>query len=476
MSARTTFSALDPFTGEPWAEVPECGVEDVDRLVGEARAALTAGPWGQVPGAERAALMRELAAVLAEEAAELAMLETRGNGKLLRETSAQMASLPDYLHYFAGLADKLQGATIPTDRPGHLLYTLREPVGVVAAIVAWNSPLLLLTWKLAPALAAGCTVVAKPSPFASVSTLAFARCFARAGFPDGVFGVLTGSGVAAAEALVAHPGVDKVAFTGSTATGIAVGQAALGHMARLALELGGKSAQLVFEDADLDAAATGVLAGVFAASGQTCVAGSRLIVHRSVHEELLARVLERARAIRLGDPKLAETEMGPLANRQQLEKVAAMVQEACAAGAGLACGGRVSAALGGLFYEPTILTGVRPEMAIAKEEVFGPVLAMMAFDSEDEAVELANATRYGLAGGVWTESIRRGHRVAQRLRAGTVWINTYRVMAPYAPFGGLGMSGVGRENGLDAVGEFTEVKTVWTVTGAHAPRDPFKLG
>lgn len=474
MTPPRTFPALDPFTGEAWAEVPECDAADVERLVAAARVAL-AGEWGSLSGAERGELMQDLAAVLAEEAEELALLESRGNGKLLRETAAQARSLPAYFRYFAGLADKLEGTTVPSARPGQLLYTLREPVGVVAAITAWNSPLLLLTWKLAPALAAGCPVIAKPSPFASVSTLALARSFERAGFPAGVFGVLTGSGPGVGEALVAHPGVDKVAFTGSTATGVAVGRAALGHLARIALELGGKSAQLVFADADLAAAAEGLLAGVFAAGGQTCVAGSRLLVERPVAAELLERLRERTTRIRLGDPREATTEMGPLANSAQLEKVSAMVERARAEGAEVLCGGRVSPTQGGLFYEPTILTGVEAGMEIAREEVFGPVLAVTEFDGEEEAIALANGTDYGLAAGVWSESVRRCHRVAARLRAGTVWINTYRAMAPYAPFGGVGLSGLGRENGIEAVREFTECKTVWTVTAEAAPRDPFTL-
>jgi aldehyde dehydrogenase (NAD+) len=469
-----TFAALDPFTGEAWAEVPECDAADVDRAVAAARGALS-GEWGSLTAAQRGEAMQDLAAVLAEEAEKLALVESRGNGKLLRETSAQAASLPGYFRYFAGLADKIEGTTVPTAKPGHLLYTLREPVGVVAAVVAWNSPLLLLTWKLAPALAAGCPVVAKPSPFASVSTIALGECFERAGFPAGVFGVVTGSGAEVSEALVTHPGVDKVAFTGSTETGIAVGRAALGHLARLSLELGGKSAQLVFGDADLDAATQGLLAGVFAATGQTCVAGSRLLVQRPVAADLLERLRERASRILLGDPRAAATEMGPLANAAQLEKVSAMVERARGEGATVLCGGRVSEELGALFYEPTILTDVTPEMEIAREEVFGPVLAVMTFDDEAEAVALANDSDYGLAAGIWSESVRRCHRVAAALHAGTVWINTYRVMAPYAPFGGLGMSGVGRENGIEAVREYTELKSVWTVTDPAAPRDPFTL-
>ncbi|HEY6760557.1 MAG TPA: aldehyde dehydrogenase [Baekduia sp.] len=470
-----TYPALNPFTGEAWALAPEASADDVDRAVAAARAAM-AGPWGAMTGAQRAELMRRLATVLAEEAEELAALETRGNGKLLRETLGQARALSDYYNYFAGAADKLEGATIPSHKPGYLLYTRHEPVGVVAAIMAWNSPLMLMTWKVAPALAAGCAIVAKPSPFTPISTLAFARCVERAGFPPGVFNVVTGAAPDLGRALVAHPGVGKVTFTGSTQTGIAVGKSALDHMTRVSLELGGKSAQLVFADADLDAAATGVVAGVFAATGQTCVAGSRLLVQREVHDELVARLVGHAARIKLGDPMDPASEMGPLANAPQLEKVTGLLDRARAEGAQVAHGGRLSPEQGGLFYEPTILTGVHPDMEIAREEVFGPVLAVMAFDDEDEAVAMANASPFGLAAGVWTESVRRAHRVAHRLEAGSVWVNTYRMVAPNAPFGGFKMSGLGRENGRDAVHEFTEVKTIWLQIEEAVTRDPFALG
>jgi acyl-CoA reductase-like NAD-dependent aldehyde dehydrogenase len=470
-----TYEALNPFTGEAWALVSNAGSADVDRAVAAARAALN-GPWGRMTGADRAELMRRLAAELDSEAQELATLETCGNGKLIRETSGQAQALSAYYNYFAGMADKLEGASIPAHKPGYLLYTEHSPVGVVAAIMAWNSPLLLMTWKVAPALAAGCTIIAKPSPYTPVSTLAFARCVERAGFPPGVFNVLTGTTPELGPSLVGHPGIDKVTFTGSTQTGIAVGKAAMETMTRVSLELGGKSAQIVFADADLDAAATGVVAGVFAATGQTCVAGSRLLVQRDVHDALVDRLVEFARRIRLGDPMDPASEMGPLANAPQLAKVSGLMERARAEGAEVAHGGRIAPALGGLFYEPTILTGIRPGMEIAREEVFGPVLCVLAFDDEDEAVELANASEFGLAAGIWTESVRRAHRVARRVQAGSVWVNTYRMVAPNAPFGGFKMSGIGRENGRDAVQAFTELKTVWVALDEAEARDPFALG
>ncbi|MBB3665609.1 aldehyde dehydrogenase (NAD+) [Prauserella sediminis] len=468
------FTTTDPFSGTNWASLPDGDESDVDAAVSAARAALS-GPWSTLSGASRAALMRRLADLIARDAEHLALLETRDTGKLLREMSGQLTALPQWFHYFAGLADKLEGSAVPGDKPNFFAYTRREPVGVVGAITPWNSPLLLLTWKLAPALAAGCTFVVKPSEHAPISTIAFAALVEEAGFPPGVFNVVTGDGPATGQALVAHPDVDKIAFTGSTPTGMSVAKAAAGHLARVTLELGGKSAQLVFPDADLDAAANGVIAGVFAASGQTCMAGSRLLVHRSVHDELVAKVVARAETIALGDPTDPATEMGPIANAPQYTKVTDMLTTALGDGAIAATGGGPDPELGGFFVRPTVLTGLTPATEIACEEVFGPVLAVLPFETEEEAIALANDTRYGLAGSVWTKDIHRGHRVAHALKAGTVWINAYRTVGPDVPFGGQKQSGLGRENGIDAVHAYTETKSVW-VELSGGTRDPFTLG
>jgi (Z)-2-((N-methylformamido)methylene)-5-hydroxybutyrolactone dehydrogenase len=468
------FDSLDPFSGDAWAQIPRADEKDVDRAVRAANAAME-GPWGKMSPTDRGMLLHKLGALIDAKADLLADVESRDNGKLKSEVSGQVRYTAKYFYYYGGLADKIQGAVIPMDKPKVFNYTRYEPVGVVATITPWNSSLLLTAWKVAPALAAGNTIVAKPSEHTSVSLLELARLFVEAGFPPGVFNVVTGFGKDCGEAMVTHPMVRVVAFTGGDEGGRKVNELAAKHFKRVTLELGGKSPNIVFDDADLKRAANGVITGIFSAGGQTCMAGSRLLLQESIHDEFVDRLLDIASKAKLGDPKRPDVQVGPVATRPQFDKVVSYVNIAKAEGAHCAFGGNVRTGPefgAGQFMEPTIFTNVTNNMRIAQEEVFGPVLSVLKFKDEDDALRIANDIRFGLAAGVWTKSLHRAMYMSEQLKAGTVWVNNYRSTSFTTPFGGYKDSGLGREGGVEAVKEFLEVKSVWISTDLDMP-DPF---
>ena len=469
--------SYDPTNGEAWYEVAESGAEDVDAAVQAAKKALADPAWRRITQTERGKLLRRLADLVAAHADELAAIETRDNGKLLKEMRAQLRAAPDTYLYFAGMADKLQGDTIPVNKLDMLNFTSREPVGVVGMIVPWNSPLMLLSGTLAPCLAIGNTVVVKPSEHTSASTLALAELITKAGFPDGVFNVVTGYGHTVGEALTLHPDVAKIAFTGSTATGRRIAANAASRLVSCQMELGGKSPHVVFDDVDLDRAVNGVVAGVFAAAGQTCIAGSRCFVEAGIYDEFVERLVERTGRIRVGHPAEEETELGPLALAAQLDKVTSYVGYGVADGARLAAGGRKPQRedlARGWYFEPTVLADATNDMRFMRDEIFGPVVGVTPFGSEAELMSLANDTSYGLAAGIWTQDIDRALRFARNVDAGTVWINTYRSAAYMSPGGGFKESGYGKRGGFEVMREFARLKT-GVIASTGATQDPFVI-
>ena len=469
------FETDNPYTGENWAKIARGDTADVALAVDAAKNAFDTGDWEEMRPTQRGKLLVRLAEIIEREAGRLAETEVRDNGKLIAEMSAQTKYLAEWYRYFGGLADKIEGAVLPADRPGIFNYTRHEPLGVVGMITPWNSPLLLLAWKLAPALAAGNTAVIKPSEFTSASTLELMELTKQAGFPDGVVNCVTGFGGEVGAPLVEHPDVAKVAFTGSDLAGQKIYESAARKIMPVTLELGGKSPNIVFEDADFEAAVMGAISGIFAATGQTCIAGSRLLVQRSIHDRFVERLVEVASDAKIGDPMSMDTHVGPVTTSPQYEKILHYMNVAREDGATCVLGGKPysgEGAKGERFVEPTIFTGVNNAMRIAQEEVFGPILSVIPFEDEAEAIRTGNDVVFGLAAGVWTSDIGRAFRMSEKLKAGTVWVNTYRAVSFMSPFGGYKRSGQGRESGQESIKEFMQLKSVWIAQQTSAS-NPF---
>ncbi len=456
------FETTNPATGERIADVAEAGSEDLDSAVAAARKSFESGPWAAMKPRQRGAILKRAAEKLLARAEEFGRVETMDNGKPIFEASKiDMPAAADCLAYFSEYADKLYGDTYP-GRPDAFLLTLREPVGVVGAITPWNFPLLQAMWKIAPALALGNAVVLKPASVTPLTSLMFAELLAEAGLPPGAFNVVPGPGAVVGQAMAEHPGIDKISFTGETATGKSILRAAAGTVKRVSMELGGKSPNVVFADADLEAAAKGAVNAIFYGKGELCSAGSRLLVEESVHDALLEKVVDRAKKMTPGDPMDPKTRLGALVSEKQRDTVERYVEAGKSEGAKLLAGGRRASVNGrGAFFEATVFTAVAPSMTIAKEEIFGPVLATLTFQDEAEAVAVGNSTIYGLAAAVWSRDIKKALRTAKALKAGTVWVNTYNLYDPGLPFGGYKQSGFGRERGHHALEEYTQVKSIW---------------
>ena len=466
------FDSVNPATGDIWATIPEATAADVDQAVRAADAALN-GAWGQMTPTARGKCIARLGDLLAANSEAIGRIETTDTGKMFKETAWQATYIAEYLHFYAGAADKIQGDTLPIDKPDMFVFTNREPIGVVAAVIPWNSQMFLSAVKIGPALAAGNTIVLKASEQASAPLLEFGKLVAQAGIPDGVINIVTG-GAECGRVLTSHHLVAKIAFTGGPNAARHIIRNSAENFAEVSLELGGKSPFIVFDDADIESAVNGSVAGIFGATGQSCVAGSRLYLHEDIADEFLARMISIAANIRIGDPQADDTEMGPLCTQAQLDHIEAQVALAVTEGGTILHGGK-RAALDGLYYEPTIIDCPRQDMSIIDTELFGPVLAVQRFKTEDEALMLANDTTHGLAAGIFTKDSARSLRMSKRIKAGIVWVNTYRAISPIAAFGGVKSSGYGREAGLQAVYAYTRPKTVWMNMSDDPIANPFKM-
>ncbi len=471
-----TMQTANPANGKVWAEFSCASKDDVNRAVSAARRALDDPEWRDLTATARGKLLYKLADLVEGHAQVLGKIETTGSGKLAAETVAQTGYVADYYRYFAGLADKIQGATLPIDKPDMHVFTTPEPIGIVAAVVPWNAQMFLAATKIAPALAAGCTVIVKAAEVAPCTMLEFATLIKQAGIPKGVVSIITGDAQNCAIPLTSHPDVDRIAFTGGPETAKHVVRNSAESFAVTTLELGGKSPIIVFEDADLESAANGLIAGNFGAAGQSCVAGSRAIVHRSIMKDVIARITEKSAGIIVGDPLDSKTHVGPLCTAAQVEKIERTLETAKSQGAKIRFGGERPADLpDGNYFKPTLVECASLDTETLKVEMFGPVMSLIPFETEDEAIQIANDTVYGLGSGVFTQNVARAHRVSKRIRAGICWVNTYRAISPIAPFGGFNQSGYGREAGLDSIKDYTRTKTTWINTSDAPMSNPFVM-
>lgn len=470
------FASIDPATEEAWAEVPEAKVEDVDRAVAAAKRALEVGAWADMSATARGRMLSRLGDLLIERADEFAEIETRDSGKVIHETAAQARYMAGYYHYYGGLADKIEGSVPPIDKPGMIAMTYREPLGVVAAVVPWNSQIFLTATKLGPALAAGNTVVLKCSEDAPATLLKFAELINDAGFPPGVVNVISGYGQPCGERLTSHPDVARVAFTGGPIAAQHVVRNTAENFAVLSLELGGKSPVMVFDDANVESAVNGIVAGIFAAAGQSCVAGSRLLIQRGIRDEVLEKLANKAVQIRIGNPMDPTTQVGPLCTARQRDGIEAAIAQTVGAGGEIITGGKRPDGFNrGFYFEPTIIATEGDGMETYEHELFGPVLSVRTFDDEDEAIALANASEYHYASGAFTRDMARSMRISKKIKAGITYLNTWRVVSPTVPFGGNKQTGYGRESGMDAINDYTRTKTVWINTSDDPMPDPFVM-
>ena len=467
------FESLNPATGQSWARIPAATAEDVDKAVEAADRALH-GEWGAMTPTARGKMLGVLADLLAEHSEDIGRIETQDTGKMFKETRWQCQYIAEYLRYYAGAADKLHGDTLPIDKPDMFVFTQREPLGVVAAIIPWNSQMFLSATKIGPALATGNTIILKASEHASAPLLEFAKCVKKSGIPDGVINIISGYGDPCGSSLTTHPKIARIAFTGGTASARHIIHNSAENFAQTSLELGGKSPFIVFDDASIESAVNGCVAGIFGASGQSCVAGSRLYLHEDIADEFLEKLVKIANGIQIGDPQAEKTEMGPLCTQNQIEVIETQIAKALEEGGTLRSGGKRCEGLSGLYFEPTIIECPHQSMSLVHTELFGPVLAVRRFKTEEEALALANDSQYGLAAGIFTNNATRSLRLSKKIRAGIVWVNTYRAISPIAEFGGVKDSGHGREAGFQALMDYTRPKTVWMNMSDDPIANPFQ--